>query len=191
MNRGVENPQPYHRCVTSEWGQRTFGEPCRECGYSWSLDPVSAISRVASAPADFRRALEGASGEERSAALTWSVKAYVFHVADNLRIWAERVEAAATSTAALEVAEYDSDLLAEARGYERSTVAESLVSLDAAASRWRVVMHGVVVNGDAGTVLLHHPARGMLGVEDIVRTNCHDTSHHLFDVRRILGAERR
>jgi hypothetical protein len=137
---------------------------------------------VGAAPARFRETLAGSSGEERTPSLGWSAKAYIFHVANNLQIWSDRVATARSTAVVLAVAEYDSELLAQARSYEGSTLDEALTSLDHSAALWTRVMAGA-----RGKVSIDHPARGLLSLDDIVATNCHDTEHHLFDVSRILA----
>src|SRR3954465_11087757 len=47
---------------------------------------------VEALPDEFDAILAGCSGDETAADTTWSAKAYVFHVADNLRIFAERLQ---------------------------------------------------------------------------------------------------
>ena len=73
------------------WGAGFYGDPCRECGYSWSISPEEANALIADAPRRYAELLDGADGNARHPALTWSAKAYVCHVADNLRNWAERI----------------------------------------------------------------------------------------------------
>jgi len=75
----------------SDWGPSLYGDPCRECGFDWNLSVAEGTRQVAVLPAAFAEALSGASGNERHPDLTWSTSAYVSHVADNLRIWTERL----------------------------------------------------------------------------------------------------
>ncbi len=77
--------------TTVGFGPRFYGDPCRECGFPWSMPIDDAIGAVAALPGSYREVIDRASGEERSPDLGWSVTAYVCHVADNLRIWAERL----------------------------------------------------------------------------------------------------
>lgn len=51
-------------------GVRTWGDPCRECGFAWALSTDEGVATMAGVPARFRDA-----------------------VADNLRIFAERLAA--------------------------------------------------------------------------------------------------
>ena len=74
------------------WGAGFYGDPCRECGYAWSISPEDATALILDAPRRFAELLDGQDGSVRHRDLTWSVKAYVSHVADNIRGWAERIQ---------------------------------------------------------------------------------------------------
>ncbi len=169
----------------SDFGPRTYGEPCNECGFSWNVNLDDAMSVVKAAPKDFAAALAGASGAERHPDLAWSVGAYVCHVVDNLRIWAERLAGAAAG-ADTKVTPYDNELLATARQYARVAVQGALWSLRRAADDWAIAVR----EAEAANVVLEHPDRGTLSVLDVVQTNAHDTHHHLWDILRSLGATR-
>jgi len=172
--------------AANRFGPDTFGDPCRECGFAWSDSEDAAAAVVAAAPDVFDALLAGHSGTERHPALGWSAGAYVCHVADNLRIWAERLAALAGAPpgGALPVAPYDQDALARVRRYEEIAVAGALWSLRRAAADW----HRAVASAGRADVTMVHPERGVLGRSDVVRTNAHDTAHHVHDVRRILSA---
>src|SRR5437899_391948 len=73
--------------------------------------------------------LAGRDGNDRTAELTWSAKAYVWHVADNVRIWSERLAGLAIAGDAA-VHPYDADLLAAARCYETLPLIGGLWSLE-------------------------------------------------------------
>jgi hypothetical protein len=74
-----------------KWGADLYGDPCRDCGFSWVLTPAEAVFSVRSMPDAFAKRLTDATGQERHPDLTWTTAAYVSHVTDNLRIWAERL----------------------------------------------------------------------------------------------------
>ncbi len=165
----------------SGWGPASYGDPCRECGFSWSTSLEAAVAMVAAAPDTFAALLAGADGTERLPGLTWPVVAYVAHVADNLRIWAERLAGLAAGDDR-PVARYDQDLLAEARRYREISLAGALWSLGRAASDWTAAVAGA----QAAAVTLVHPDRGPQSLLDVARSNAHDTCHHGWDVRRTL-----
>lgn len=99
----------------SEWGWKVFGDPCRECGYSWSHTADELRLSVSLVPSAYAAALDGHEGSERMEALEWPAISYVCHVVDNLRIWAERL--AASGTREVQITTYDNELLAKARNY--------------------------------------------------------------------------
>jgi hypothetical protein len=113
--------------------------------------------------------------------LTWSAKAYVCHIADNLRIWAERLEAGLRGDGG-QLASYDDNLLAVARGYEQVSWRVAWVALEWSVSTWVETAEHALEGG----LTLHHPDRGPLTAADVIATNCHDASHHLWDVSRIV-----
>ncbi len=111
--------------------------------------------------------------------------AYVCHVVDNLRIWAEGLAAAAVQLSGeVDVPGYDPDLLAEARRYHLVAPEAALWSLDQAATAWS---ESVTAALDRRAVL-HHAARGVQRAEDVSRNNVHDAFHHAWDIERVLAA---
>ena len=174
---------PWHDRRMSDWGRRTYGDPCQECGFSWGLGWDEAVALLADIPGRFRQALAGSDGRARHPGLGWSAGAYVCHVADNLRIWAERLAGAArgsTQRATL----YDPDLLATARSYEQLPIEGALWSLERAVGDW-LVAGRMAADAD---VTLTHPERGEQTHLDALLTTVHDAFHHEWDVRRSLGS---
>lgn len=172
-----------HTGGVSDWGRATYGDPCGTCGFRWTTPIDDAVALIRTAPELFRSDLSGASGAERHPDLGWSVAAYVCHVADNLRIWAERLVGVAAG-APSDVAPYNQDLLATARAYDRVQLAAALWSLEHSAADWQVAVGQARHVG----VVLRHPERGLVDVVDVVRSNAHDTAHHRYDIHRSLGA---
>lgn len=170
----------------SDWGPNSYGDPCRECGFSWVIPVNEAIDLVRRLPVTYAAVLAGATGKERHRDLSWSVGTYVCHVGDNLRIWAERLAGVAAGADRL-VAAYDQDLLAKAKQYEEVTLASALWSLGRAIADW---MAAIDQAGEAD-VVLQHPERGDLALADVVRSNAHDAFHHGWDIRRSVAAPSR
>jgi hypothetical protein len=179
----------------TEWGRRTYGDPCRECGYSWAITEAGAVDLVRVVPDRYAELLDGSAGTVHGAGLAWSATAYVCHVADNLRIWAERLAGASAAVAAPRapgaagppgapnvVAAYDENRLAEARAYEAVPIAGALWSLRRAVGDW---LDAVTLATAQRTVLVH-PERGEMTVGDVARSNAHDAYHHAWDVERIV-----
>lgn len=167
----------------SRWGEDLYGDPCRECRYDWSISQAEAVSLVLGVPEAYRELLTGADGHERHPELSWSVGAYVCHVGDNLRIWAERLAGIALGAPST-VAAYDENLLARARAYEGIALEGALWSLERAVGDWTEAVRLATEKG----VVLVHPERGKQTVLDVVKSNAHDACHHQCDIERALRA---
>lgn len=163
------------------WGAQLFGDPCCECGFDWSLTPRDAVAYIASVPARVDEATAGADGTERSAG--WSVTQYVSHVADNLHQWAERVQAARLS-GQVDVAGYDPDALATARGYAAIPLRAAAWSLRVSVDAWVETLSAALEE----SVVLQHATRGQQRAEDIARNNAHDAHHHVWDIEGLIAA---
>jgi hypothetical protein len=167
----------------STWGARLYGDPCEECGYRWSMSPDDARTLVAGIVARYERLLVGLDGTQRHPSNEWSAREYVCHVADNLRIWAERLVGAARD-GVVQVAAYDESALARVRSYASISMGAALWTLGRAARDWAEA----VDVGLAADVVLVHPERGEVTVLDIVRSNAHDADHHAWDIERSVAA---
>ena len=163
------------------WGPALYGDPCRDCSFDWSVTPDEAMGLVAELSSQFRTLLHGCDGSERHPELGWSAGAYVCHVTDNLRIWAERLTGARLS-GVLQVPGYDQDLLAQARHYDEVALSGAQWSLANAVELWLESVRA----GLASHVVLNHATRGRMTTADVARANAHDGSHHVWDVQRIV-----
>jgi hypothetical protein len=134
------------------------------------------------APDSYASQLAGGTGRERHPDLAWTTAAYVSHVTDNLRTWAERL-AGGYLAGDLEVPGYDPDLLARARHYDEVSLAGALWSLRWAVAAWTQSVEQALADG----VVLRHATRGTQTAEDVARNNTHDARHHLWDIDRILA----
>lgn len=164
------------------WGARLYGDPCRDCGFAWTLTPRDALARVEGLAAHYPALLEGRRGDEHHPELAWNVTAYVWHVADNLRNWAERLTGARLSGVS-RIAGYDPDLLARARRYDGMVLEGALWALGGAASAWVEAVSTALEE----SVVVEHATRGLQRAEDIARNNAHDAAHHAWDIGRILA----
>ncbi|MER5757627.1 DinB family protein [Streptomyces sp. NPDC002088] len=126
--------------------------------------------------------VKGRRGDERHPELAWNIAAYVSHVTDNLRNWAERL-AGARLTGMRQVPGYDQDLLAQARHYNDVSLAGALWSLQRAADAWVSSVSAALEE----SVVLEHAGRGVHRAEDVARNNAHDAAHHAWDIERILA----
>jgi hypothetical protein len=136
---------------------------------------------VAGLPERLGVLLSGASGEERHPALGWSVTGYVAHVGDNLRIWAERL-AQVTRGGSAVVAGYDENALARARVYDALGLAGTLWTLERSTRDWLAA-----VDLAAPDLTMDHAERGVIGLEDLIKTSAHDALHHEWDIERSLN----
>jgi hypothetical protein len=168
----------------SDWGRSTYGDPCRECGFAWTATREQSVAAVKATAAALRTTLVGADGSERHPDLSWSVVGYVCHVADNLRIWAERLAGLASGDSR-PVGRYDQDLLAQARRYDDVALGGALWSLDRAVEDWE---SAILLAQHAGVTLVH-PDRGEQTLLDVVRSNAHDACHHGWDVRLTIEGQ--
>jgi DinB superfamily len=172
--------------VENGWWIEEWGNPCRECGFDWSQPPESVIAAVEELPTKFEALLAGRTGDETAAHAQpgepiWSAKAYVFHVADNLRIFAERLEgvfAGAPTT----LAAYDQDELAAARDYDAMSLQSALWSVRAATEAWASAARESL----ARPFTYQHAERGELNAAEITRGPGHDALHHYWDVTRAV-----
>lgn len=164
------------------WAGARYGDPCRECGFSFSIGLDDSLEYLAQVPEEPSSLLAGARGTERHPDLTWSVGSYVCHVADNVGIWAERLAGAAAG--AREVAAYDENLLAAARSYPDVPLAASLWSIGRSRDDWSAA---VEVSVRRGAVVVHRE-RGEMHLDDVARSVAHDAFHHAWDIRRSLEA---
>ncbi len=168
----------------NDWGPSTYGQPCRECAFEWTLaldDAAPGMSALATAYEDL---LRGATGREQHPDLSWSSAAYVSHVADNLRIWTERLHGVA-SGASRRVGSYDESELAVARNYQTIPLQAAMWSLQLSITEW---VKAIALAPQKGTVLIH-PERGEMDLLDIVAATTHDAHHHLWDIERTLQWE--
>jgi hypothetical protein len=163
------------------WGAPLYGEPCRECGFTWATGQDSLIALMRDMPAAIEDLVSSATGTERLPGLGWNVCGYIAHMTDNTRIWAERLVAVARGGDA-HVVPYDPDLLAEARHYNDIALLGATWSFRMAVANWLTVIGEAE---PAGVVMLHS-ARGAMELADVVASNAHDAFHHRWDLARIL-----
>lgn len=168
-------------------GADLYGQPCRECGWSWDTVPDDAVAYVRGLPGVIEGLMTGRTGGERAPGLAWSAGEYVCHVGDNLRLWAERMAGRLAGDEGV-VGGYDPDELARARRYEQVRLAAALWSLRRATEDWVDVLEPALAQGLA----LTHATRGLQTAADVAQNNAHDAHHHVWDIGRCLaGADGR
>jgi hypothetical protein len=165
----------------SDWGPKKYGDPCSECGYAWTITLAESLTLLKSIPGRFREAVDGHDATAHHPDLAWSASAYVAHVGDNLRIFAERI-AALDLGAYGDNVPYSPDLLAEARQYDLIPIQGALWSLDHAVAD----IVEAVERSEGKEVAMVIDDRGPQNLTDILRTTTHDAFHHVWDVQRII-----
>ena len=145
------------------------------------VDLTDAIAVMRGLPDSIDEVVAGATGAERLPDLGWNVSAYIAHMTDNTRIWAERLIAVARGADA-RVVPYDPDLLAASRHYNEVALEGAKWALGRAVSDWLIVVEEAE---PAGVVVLHSE-RGAMELFDVVASNAHDSYHHWWDLSRIL-----
>lgn len=119
--------------------------------------------------------------DERLTSTSWSISGYVCHIADNLRIWAERLQGTLRSNDR-EISGHDPDDLATERRYESIPLSSALWSLEISCNAWVESLKSALNQ----QVELRHSSRGLQRAEDIGRNNVHDANHHLWDIAEAL-----
>jgi len=167
----------------NEFLRVAYGDPCRECGFQWSIKPATCVAIVSAAPARFESILAGQDGYKAHPRLEWNATAYVVHVADVLRIWSDRIAAAALG-ASESVVPYDEDTLGDVRGYVRLPLPGALWSLGRAVGDWQSAEQ----LAESAEVTLAHPVQGPLPLDDVRRIMAHEIEHHIADLILIASA---
>jgi uncharacterized damage-inducible protein DinB len=164
-----------------KWGAVLYGEPCRQCAFTWSAGLAPAISLMRGIPDSIDELVKCARGTERLPDLGWNVSGYLAHMTDNTRIWSERLIAVARGADA-RVVPYDPDLLAESRRSNEVALEGARWSLRIAVDAWL----DAVAEAKLAEVVVLHSERRPMEVSDVVASNAHDAYHHRWDVTRIL-----
>jgi hypothetical protein len=166
----------------NRWGPDTFGDPCRECGFDWSQSRGAAHAVVIAAPDAIATLVDGRDGRERTPELSWTAGGYVCHVADSIRVWAERLASVALGDAG-PIAQYDQERLADARHYADVGIAGALWSLRRAVGDWQAAVE--LATARATTMV--HPELGEMTLLEVTLIRAHDVTHHTMDIARSLA----
>jgi hypothetical protein len=153
---------------------------CAECGFSWECDAPTALSIIDAAADRFEDLLPGDAADAPVAAERWSPSAYVWHVGDLVRAWAERLHSLGVAPTT-PWAGFDPDELAHARHYEALPPTTAAWALARAAE----ALHHSLDELDPD-LAFEHPEWGQGTVTDALRWLAHEVEHHDLDVRRGL-----
>lgn len=141
-----------------------------------------ACRLVGSVPERYTELIGESDGRERHPDLEWTAGGYVCHVADSLRVWAERIANVALGDPG-PVAEYNQDRLAVARSYGAVGVSGALWSLQRAAGDWQAALALVP---DDDEFMMTHPELGAMKIGEVILIRAHDVQHHAHDIQRSL-----
>jgi hypothetical protein len=166
-----------------KWGAPLYGDPCRECRFTWATGQAGSVALMRDMPDAIEELVSDAIGTERLPGLGWNVCGYIAHMTDNTRIWAERLVAVARGADA-HVVPYDPDLLAEARYYNEIALQGATWSFRIAVANWLAA----VEEAELSAIVMLHSVRGAMELVDVVASNAHDAFHHRWDVARILDS---
>jgi hypothetical protein len=158
---------------------------CAECGFAWASAAAACRARVDGAAEAFERLLASAgSGTDLRPSEPdhdgWSAAAYVWHLGDVLRAWAERLHTLSVDPS-ISWAGFDPDELAAARHYDALPVVTAPWALARSVDALAVAL--APLTADDGFV---HPEWGQGTVADALRWLAHEVVHHELDVRRAL-----
>jgi hypothetical protein len=154
---------------------------CRECGFAWTAGADELLPHIDHAGDRFSALLDGRDAGRKVHPDRWCPSAYVWHVSDVMRAWAERLHSRANDPAA-PWAGFDPDELGRARRYDE---------LPPVSAPWAVrrstdalVLAIRPLDPDDG---FEHPEWGHGTVTDALRWVTHEILHHDLDIRRDLG----
>jgi hypothetical protein len=116
-------------------------EACGECGFAWSVPYDEAVATVRVATELVQQACGGVPSHEHAGGLRWSPCEYTWHLADAIRIAAERLWMTIHVPAARLVC-FDEAALAAARHYDELPAAAALWSLTRAVADFEAAARG-------------------------------------------------
>ena len=151
-------------------------ESCSTCGWSWSTSPEDALAAIGSAPGCYAELLADRDGMVPAADGGWNATAYLWHLTDLSRSWAERWIQLRAMPGSL-LAGWDPDALAEARNYRELPTAAAEWALREAVSSFIAQSHAVGLDAT-----FQHGDWGQGSVADAIRWLGHEFVHHQLDV---------
>jgi len=154
---------------------------CGACGFDWHLPPEHAMEAIRTLPSSAVLALLTTDVATSHRTDQWSAGAYVWHLADVLRISAERFYGVGLDPS-IPVVPFDQDELAAARRYELQRTDVAVRSLTWSVEEWLRV--AATLDPDLPYL---HPEFGELTVSDGFRLVAHEVHHHLRDIELALG----
>ena len=151
-------------------------DTCAACGWQWSTSAEDSLAAITGAPARYAELLADRNGLAPAADGGWNATAYLWHLTDLARSWAERWVQVRASPGSLLVG-WDPDVLAEARNYRALPTTAALWALDDAVSSFVDQCRATDVN-----LPFQHGEWGRGSVADAIRWLGHEFVHHEGDV---------
>lgn len=174
--------QEEEESIMGHFAESQRGGRCKQCGFDWKTPFDEARSIISNAPGRYRDRIGDRFEDARttSTGATWSPSAYVWHCADILGIWAERLKALADDPESPFVG-FDQDDLAEVRGYQKLSPVAGLWAFERRVADWNEVLSAHDPKDE-----LDHPDLGPWTIEGIVVWLAHECRHHEVDIERGL-----
>lgn len=154
---------------------------CPACGFDWSIDPGSALTLIESTPDGLQAALAGKDGMKQPADGSWNATAYLWHLTDLARSWAERWVQICEMPGSRLVG-WDPDELAEVRRYTTLPTSPALWAVRSAVETFVEVTALVTMDTP-----FEHGDWGRGNVADGLRWLGHEFHHHTQDVASRAG----
>jgi hypothetical protein len=149
---------------------------CPACGFDWSIDAEDALIVIVSSPNRFEAALAGRDGMKSQADGSWNATAYLWHLTDLTRSWAERWVQISDMPGS-QLVGWDPDELAEVRGYRSLPTSAGLWALRSAVEAFAEATATVTFDTS-----FEHGDWGEGNVADGLRWLGHEFHHHEKDV---------
>jgi hypothetical protein len=173
---------PFLRAAIAEMLPNAGGlDRCAECDFDWTTSGEGCLDHVTGGADRFGALLRDREGTHAPGMAQWSPSAYVWHVGDVTRAWAERLHGLGVDPE-VRWAGFDPDELARARRYAALPQATAPWALARSAE---ALVRALEPLGFATGFL--HPEWGEGAVADALRWVAHESVHHELDVRRGLG----
>lgn len=155
------------------------GDPpdrCPQCEYAWNLEFDDTLRVIRDAPGQIAGRLEGRDGTAAQSDGSWNATAYVWHLTDLARAWAERWIQISHEPGS-ELIGFDPDDLAKARNYRSLPTEPGLWAMREAV---QMLLDATGLLSESAEFLHGEWGRGT--VADAMRWLAHEFYHHELDI---------
>lgn len=149
---------------------------CPQCAFAWDLDFDDTVRVIRDAPGQIAGRLDGRDGMVAQVDASWNATAYVWHLTDLARAWAERWIQISNEPGS-ELIGFDPDELAAARNYRKLPTEPGLWALREAV---RMLLDATALLSEDAEFL--HGDWGPGTVADAMRWLAHEFHHHELDI---------